>query len=58
MSQINRYVVLNKSALFHKKARIGNGRVEDESAPGILGLAIASKWEEKRRSVASGNNET
>jgi hypothetical protein len=49
MSQINRYVALYKSTLSHKKARIGNGRVEDESAPGILGVAIASNG---RRNVA------
>ena len=49
MSQINSYVVLDKSHLFDKKARLGTGRVDRALAPGIPGAAIASNG---RRNVA------
>ena len=42
MSQINRYVVLNKFYLFGRKVCIGTDCAEDASAPGIPGAANAS----------------
>jgi hypothetical protein len=42
MSQINRYVALNKCVLFDKKAQSSTDRAEGASAAGILGASIAS----------------
>src|ERR1700674_511824 len=42
MSQINRYVVLNKSYLFGRKVLNGTDCVQDASAPGIPGAGNAS----------------
>jgi hypothetical protein len=53
MSQINRYVVLNKSHLFERKVCIGTDCVENASAPGIPVLANASNG---RRNAAQARD--